>query len=68
MVICVNEELATPGLASTGSPPWAEPAALISMSMKVGLDGRFPLWAGAGWWARSDLRVLSWSHLRTGCQ
>ena len=68
MVICVNEELATPGLASTGSPPWAASAALISMCGKVGLEGRFSPWAGAGWWARGDLGVLSRSQLRTGCQ
>ena len=33
-----------------------------------GLEGRFSLWAGAGWWARGDLGVLSRSHLRTGWQ
>ena len=63
-----NLELATPGLAATGSPPWAAPAALISMCGKVGLEGRFSLWAGASWWARGDLGVLSQSHLRMGCQ
>ena len=68
MVIRVNEELATPGLAATGSPPWAAPAALITMCGKVGLEGRFSPWAGAGLWARGDLGVLSRSHLRMGCQ
>ena len=67
-VIPFNLELDTPGLAATGSPPWAVPAALISMCRKVGLEGRFSLWAGAGWWARGDLGVLSWSHLRRGWQ
>ena len=33
-----------------------------------GLDGRFSLWAGAGWWAHGDLGLLSRSHLRTGWQ
>lgn len=64
----VHLELATPGLAATGSPPWAAPAALISMCGEVGLEGRFSLWAGAGWWARGGLVVLSRSHLRTGWQ
>ena len=63
-----NLELATPDLAATGSPPWAAPAALISMCGKVGLEGRFSLWAGASWWTRGDLGVLSLSHLRMGCQ
>ena len=63
-----NLELATPGLAATGSPPWAAPAALISMWGEVELEGRFSLWAGTGWWFRSDLVVLSRSHLRTGWQ
>ena len=63
-----NLELATPGLAATGSPPWAAPAALISMWGEVELEGRFSLWAGTGWWARGDLVVLSRSHLRTGWQ
>ena len=34
-----NLELATPGNAATGSPPWATPGALISMCGKVGLEG-----------------------------
>lgn len=63
-----NLELATPGLAATGSPPWAAPAALISMWGEVELEGRFSLWAGTGWWFRGDLVVLSRSHLRTGWQ
>ena len=62
----VNLELATPGLAATGSPPWAAPTALIAMCGEVGLEGSFSLWAGAGWWARGDLGVLARSHLRTG--
>ena len=68
MVIRVKLEPATPGLASTGSPPWAVPPAFIFMCGEGGLEGRFSLWAGAGWWARGDLGVLSWSHLRTGWQ
>ena len=68
MVIPVNQELATPGLAATGSRPRAVPAAVISMCRYGGLEGRFSLWAGAGWWARGDLGVLSRSHLRTGWQ
>ena len=28
----------------TGSPPWAAPDSLISMCMKVGLEGRYSLW------------------------
>ena len=67
-VIPVNLELSTPGLASTGSPPWAAPAAVISMCREGGLEGRFTLWAGASWWARGDLGILSQSHLRTGLQ
>ena len=67
-VIPGNIELATPGLASTGSPSWAVPGALISMCREAGLEGRFSLWAGAGWWARGYLGVLSLSHLWTGCQ
>ena len=63
-----NLELATPSLAAMGSPPRAALAALISMCRKVGIEGRFSLWAGAEWWARGDLGVLSWSHLRTGWQ
>ena len=61
-----NLELATPGLATTLSTPWAGPAALISMCGKVGLEWRFSLCAGAGWWAHGDLDVLSRSILRTG--
>ena len=38
-----NLELATPGNATTGSPPWAAPGALISMCRKVGLEGTFSL-------------------------
>ena len=38
-----NLELATPGKAATGSPPWAAPGALISMCGKVGLEGMFSL-------------------------
>ena len=38
-----NLELATPGKAATGSPPWAAPGALISMCGKVGLEGTFSL-------------------------
>ncbi|KAJ1346215.1 hypothetical protein KIN20_000955 [Parelaphostrongylus tenuis] len=52
----VKLELATPGLAATGSPPWAAPAALFSMCREVGLEGRFSLWAGAGWWACGERR------------
>ena len=63
-----NLELATPGLASTGSPSWAAPDALISMCREGGLEGTFSLWAGAGWWAHGYLGVLSFSHLRMGCQ
>ena len=63
-VIPLKLELSTPGLASTGSPPWAAPAAIISMCGEGGLEGRFSLWAGAGWWACGDLGVLSRSHLR----
>ena len=63
-----NLELTTPGNATTGSPPWAAPRGLISICWKVGLEGTFSLWAGAVCWARVDLGVLSWSHLRTGCQ
>ena len=37
-----NLELATPGLATTGSPPWAVPAALISMWGKWDLRGGSP--------------------------
>ena len=65
-VISVNLELATPSLASTGSPPWAAPAALISMCREGGRERRFSLWTGAGYWAHGDLGVLSQSHLRTG--
>ena len=68
MVIPGNLELDTPGLATTGSPPWAAPAALISICGEVGLVGMFSLWAGVGWWAQGDLGVLSRSHLRTGWQ
>ena len=64
----VNQELATPGVAATGSPPWAAPAAVISMCGEVGLEGRLSLWSAAGWWACGDLGVLSQSHLRTGWQ
>ena len=60
-------ELATPGVASTWSPSWAAPGALICMCREGGLEGRFSLWAGAGWWARGDLGELSRSHLMTGC-
>ena len=67
-VIPVNLELATAGLAFSGSPPWAAPAAIISMCGEGGLDGSFSLWAGAAWWARGDLVLLSRSHLRTGWQ
>ena len=67
-VIPVNLELATPGLATTGRALWAVPAALISMCREGGLERSFSLWAGAGWWARGDLVVLLWSHLRTGWQ
>ena len=67
-VIPVKLEAATPGLASTGSPPWAVPAAVTSMCGEGGLEGRFSLWAGVGWWASGDLGVLSWSHLRVGWQ
>ena len=63
-----NLELATQGLASTGSPSWAVPGALISMCREGGLEGRFSLWAGAGWWARGYLGVLSRSYLWMGCQ
>ena len=63
-----NQELATPELASNGSSSWAAPGALISMCREGGLDGRFSLWSGAGWWASGDLGFLSRSHLRTGCQ
>lgn len=63
-----NLEVAPPGLAATGSPPWAAPAALISRCGEVGLEGRFSLWAGTGWWAHRDLVVRSPSHLRTGWQ
>ena len=38
-----NLELATPGKAATGSPPWAAPGDLISMFVKVGLEGTFSL-------------------------
>ena len=38
-----NLELATPGKAATGSPPWAAPGDLISMCGKVGLEGTFSL-------------------------
>ena len=48
-------ELATPGLASTGSPSWTAPRALISMCREGGLEGRLSLCEGAGWWARGDL-------------
>ena len=51
-----NLELATPGLAATGSPPWPGPDSLISICVKVGLEGRYSLLTGAGWWARGDLR------------
>ena len=67
-VIPVNLELATAGLAFSGSPPWAAPAAIISMCGEGGLDGSFSLWAGAACWARGDLVLLSRSHLRTGWQ
>ena len=67
-VIPVNLELATPGLASTGRPPGAASPAVISMCGEGGLEGWFSLWAGAGWWPRADLGVLSRSHLRTGYQ
>ena len=60
-VIPVNLELSTAGLGFSGSPPWAAPAAIISMCGEGGLDGRFSFWAGAGWWARGDR-----SHLKTG--
>ena len=63
-----NLELPTPVVATTGSPPCAVAFALISMCRKVGLEGRFSLWAGADWCACGDLGFLSWSHLRTGCQ
>ena len=63
-----NLELATPELASTGSPSWEVPGALISMCREGGLEWRFSLWAGACWLARGDLGVLSRSHLWTGCQ
>ena len=63
-----NLELATAGLASTGSPSWAVPGALVSICREGGLEMRFSLWAGAGWWARGDLGVLSRSQLWTGCQ
>ena len=63
-----NLELATPGQATTGSRPWAVPAALISIWGEVELEGRFSLWAGTGWWARGYLVVLSRSHRRTGWQ
>ena len=63
-----NLELATPGVASTRSPSWAAPGALICMCREGGLEGRFSLWAGAGWWALGDLGELSRSHLMTGCQ
>ena len=68
MVIRVKLEPATPGLASTGSPPWAVPPALIFMCGEGGLEGRFSLWAGVGCWSRGDLVFLSWSHLRMGWQ
>ena len=54
-----NLELATPGVASTRSPSWAAPGALFYMCREGGLEGRFSVWAGAGWWARSDLGELS---------
>ena len=38
-----NLELATPGKAATGRPPWAAPGALISMCGKVGLERMFSL-------------------------
>ena len=38
------------------------------MCVEGGLDGRFSLWAGVGWWARGDQGLLSCSHLRTGWQ
>ena len=63
-----NLELATPGLASTGSPSWAAPGALISMCREGGFEGRFSLRAGAGWWAHDYLGVLSRSYLWMGCQ
>ena len=44
-----NLELATVGKAETGSPLWVGPRALIYMCRKVGLEGTFSLWAGAGW-------------------
>ena len=67
-VIPVNLELATPGLADTGSRLWAAPAALISMCGKVGHERRYSVWAGVGCWARGDQGVLSQSHLRMGWQ
>ena len=38
-----NLEVATPGKAATGRPPWAGPGALISMCGKVGLERTFSL-------------------------
>ena len=38
----VNLELATAGLGSRGSPPWAAPTAIISMCGEGGLDGGSP--------------------------
>ena len=43
-------------------------AALISMCVKVGLEWKSSLLAGAGWLAQGDLVVLLRSHLRTGWQ
>ena len=63
-----NLELATAGLASTGSPSLAAPGALISMCREGGLEGTFCLWARAGWCTRGDLGFLSRSHQRMGCQ
>ena len=67
-VISVKLDLATPGLAATGSHPWAAPAAIISMCGEGGLEGRFSLKPGVGWWPCGDLGVLSRSRLRMGWQ
>ena len=63
-----NLELATTGVASIRSPARAVPGALICMSREGGLEGKFSLWAGAGWWACGDLGILSRSHVMTGYQ